>query len=170
MDEVDRLISLLQGPVAPISPPDVRGIERRRRWRWAIGATVPLLAAAAALLWLGGPGTGQTQRGTGDPPQVELRLVMSDGHQARRLHRETGERAYFRVAASEPAEVSLWVEGPRGRERIARVQADVEPQELRQGAGYLVYEFDTPGHYVFSASVGERCAPPSCDQVVLEIR
>lgn len=193
--DVDDLIRSLQTPPAPREAPpwpaDEGAFAPAQRPRPASLWTHPWLAgglAAAATLCVvgliavrwptGEPESVQRFRGgvADGAPEVDLALVVQKDGTVERLGRdapvEVGQRVFFRVWATEGADVTLWVEGPQGTELIAEFEADTSPIDVRSAAGLIAYAFDAPGHHVFRASTeGKReCEPPSCSEFTLEVR
>ncbi len=161
--------------------------RRRRRWHWAGG----VMAAAAALL-LAVLFAQPERGGEGEPLppwreglrgeeaaaglEVNLRLALEEEGEARRVARnetvQVGQRVFFRVDASPPSEVTVWVVAPGGVETVAAVKATEEPIDLQGEQGLIAYRFEQPGLYVFhaAADVSQECVAPACFQHPLNVR
>lgn len=174
--DIERLLGRLQGPEPEARPAPVPEA-------WPASRSVILAAAAALLVAVGGLAGWQghehyaTTRGVEDAAvSLDLRMVVERDGQAIRVHSgaeySVGERAFFRIAASRQADVTLWVEGPDGRQQVGHFAASPELQDLSHGDGLLAWEFDQPGAYVFVLAEGEvdDCEPELCPRVSLEVR
>lgn len=168
--EIDRLVG--PEPTHHQAP-----IPEERSYR-----QVMLMAVAAvALLVVGGFAGWQghgvaTTRGLAEHAAVlDLRMVVERGGQAVRVHEDAaylvGERVFFRIAASEPTEVGLWVHAPDGVQEIARTMAGPQAQDLGSGESLVAWEFDRPGQYRFVLVQGEPavCTPARCPGITLEV-
>jgi hypothetical protein len=102
---------------------------------------------------------------------VALRVVVDSGGRAERVRRTQiyplGQQVFFGVRADPVASVSLWVDGPSGREVVARV--DAGPDLTTLPTAYLL---DQSGIWTFtlSAAAVGVCPPDSCDTVTIKIR
>jgi hypothetical protein len=170
MPELDALIRDLRGAPPPREAPRLPGPAPR----------LALVLAALALVGVGvyamtghGPYSG-TRGGTGTPT-VDLRMVVERDGRTQRVTREglchLGESVYFRVASHPAGEVVLWVEGPAGKEPIARIPASPEPSDLETPTGMVSYEFERPGAHTFVlAPAGEEdCPGATCSKLTLEV-
>ncbi|MEZ4236998.1 MAG: sigma-70 family RNA polymerase sigma factor [Myxococcota bacterium] len=124
--DVDALIRDLAGPSAPTAAPAWPAPRR-----WPVVVTALALAAVLLAVWAR-PAATPTARGVvGAAVALDLRMVVERGGIAVRVAAgeplRVGERVLFRVAAEAPTDATLWVVGPRGRERVADVALDAVP-------------------------------------------
>ncbi len=168
--DVDRILGAMRGPDPPALPPALP-TERQlgRRSSLAMAAALVLAMGAAALSASRDP---QVTRGTGSVgPGVALRVVIDDGGRAERIRRSqtypVGQQIFFGVAADRTVGVSLWVDGPSGREVVTRVDAGPTLQTL--STAYLLDQAGTWTFTLAAAPVG-ICPPDSCDQVTVKVR
>lgn len=145
---------------------------------------VMLLAATALLAVLVTRPDGSTigLRGIsppGAPEQatgVQLRLALDQSGTLSMLSRgqrvSVGDRLFFRVTTQDAAEVTLWLEGPGGREVLSRFSATAPGAfDVPSGDGLQAWRFDQPGIYRFYASSqGEACEPATCSSRTVEVR
>jgi hypothetical protein len=170
MPELDIMIRDLKGAPPPREAPRLPGSAPR----------LVLAFAALALVGVGvyamterGSYSG-TRGGTGTPG-VDLRMVVARDGRTQRVTRgglcHVGESVYFRVASHPAGGVVLWVEGPAGKESIARSPASPEPSDLETPTGMVSYEFDRPGAHTFVlAPAGEEdCGGTTCSKLTLEV-
>lgn len=168
--DVDRLLGALRGPPPPALPPELP--NERPAWQW------PGLAMAAAVLIAFGAATLSPSRdprvtrgGGSSGPEVELRVVIDDGGRAQRVRRSQsypiGQQVFFGVAADPGAGVSLWVDGPEGRETVTRVEAGPTLETLNRA--FLLDQAGTWTFTLAAAPVGV-CPPQSCSQVTVRVR
>ncbi len=187
-DEYAR-IAALEGPPAPHNPPpllwddppaaavaeaaeQILGSGRGGLWRTA-GLGLAATAAAVGVLLQPVAG-GSTTRGWVAHPDAPVFMQVAIDHRGdlRRYLAGTqvpiGDVAWFRVTASDA--VTVWVDGPVGREVLARSAA--AQGLLESPGGYVTYRFEIPGSYLFSTStVGlATCTPGWCDRVLVEVR
>ncbi len=168
--DVDRILGALRGPEPPSAPPVLP--DEQAWWRR------PQVALAAAVLlavgaWsLAAPRDPPQTRGVGGPvPTVELRVVVDDDGRAVRVNRRqaypVGQRVFFGVKAEPLSGVSLWVDGPGGRDVITRVDAGPEVETLD-----VAYQLDQPGEWTFrlAAAPAGVCPEESCDVVTVTAR
>lgn len=172
--DVDDLLRALRAPEPPLEPPPLP-----RPWRWTFPAAfvgVAVAAAAVSLVWLrpsSAPVGPLIPRGGGgsEPLAVDLKLAVESAGSATHLEPGArvglGQRVFFRVGAQEPTEVRLWVEGPSGREDIARLHTGPTPVDVTAGAGHVAWWAEKPGTYVFHATSDPEglCVPASCASV-----
>ena len=149
---------------------------------WELGAALGALTVAVALLlWVApdslglGPEAGVRGPETGAlapelAPEISLRLAVerADGSVSR-LHPgqpvAMGDRIFFRISSSTPGPLTLWVEGPEGRQRLSRLSPNVAGTvDVPSGNGLMSWRFDAPGAYRFTAMTGddERCLAGTC--------
>ncbi|MEQ1566978.1 MAG: hypothetical protein ABMA64_15150 [Myxococcota bacterium] len=170
MRDVDQWLAALDGPPPPPRAPDWPA-ERSSRWRpWAIAGGLALAAGVALALAL--PERGPRSRGVpSELPELDLRMVAERGGVAVRVSEplHTGERVLFRASADRQTRAELWVEGPRGRERLTGLTVDPTPRDVGDATGLLGYRFDTPGRYVFHLTPeGDTCG--ECPALPVEVR
>ena len=167
--DVDRILGALRGPDPPEAPPVLPAESTWWSYRgWALAAALMLTVVAGGVL--SGP-EGPTARGVGaGAPEVDLRVVVDDGGRATRIRRgrayPLGQQVFFGVGAEPEAEVSLWVDGPTGRQVVTRVQAGPEVQTLPMS--FLLDAAGTWSFYLAAAPVGV-CPPGSCDSVEVRV-
>ena len=142
---------------------------------WFVAGGLVVAGAVALLLWVPGSTPTATLRGGTAVPEAYLDLTVA--HPSGEVERlsgplDVGDRVYFQLAASEPASVQLWVQGPEGSARLVTQEASAEPTAVGTAAGALYYTVEQPGTYVFSAtpSPDGACEPPGCDRHVVEVR
>jgi hypothetical protein len=168
--DVDRILGALRGPDPPAAPPALP--DERPLWRRPASALAAAVLLAVGVGTLAGPRDPVRTRGVGNTePQVELRVVVDDGGRAERVRRTqdypVGQQVFFGVSAEPQTAVSLWVDGPTGREVVTRVDAGPSLQTLP-----TAYVLDQAGTWTFrlaAAPVGV-CPPESCDQVMVTVR
>ncbi|MFH1462938.1 MAG: hypothetical protein ABIO70_00925 [Pseudomonadota bacterium] len=170
MPELDDLIRDLKGaaplPRAPELP------ARTPRLTIALAA---LVLVGAGIWVVSERGPYSRERGGTATPEVDLRMVVERDGRSLRVSRDgpchVGESVYFRVASSPAGEVVLWVEGPIGKEPIARKPASPVPADLQTPTGMVSYEFERPGAHTFVlAPAGkEDCPAAVCSTLTLEV-
>jgi hypothetical protein len=173
MPDLDTLLRDLRGAPPPREAPR---ITRRGRWAPIALAAGVLVAAGGGAAWMLGQGPYVGLRGAAGETQLDLRMVMERGGRTQRVSRDgicnIGEQVFFRVAANPSTEVSLWVEGPNGREVIAEIHASPEPIDLQTGRGMVSWEFERAGRHTFVlAPIGdEDCLAAACQELSVEVR
>ena len=166
--DLDEMLRGLHAPAPPVRAPRPRPV-------WRVG----VLALAAVLLLSLGIGLSREDSGLllrGAPPiaapSLDLRMAVERGGSALRVSEggtyRVGERVFFRVSAQLPTDALLFVEGPSGRERITRLQAGPQAEDVSSDHGLMAYTFDQPGHYVFGLSPLD--APARGPRIHLEVR
>jgi hypothetical protein len=175
MRDVDTLLRALDGPRSEAPAPDWAALRAGDRARTRTRVLVALAAVAAlAIVVTARPETAVGLRGATGIPTVDLRMVADRGDGAVRLTEggiyHVGDRVFFRLAASPGARVSLWVDGPLGRETIADVDAGAAPEDVRSGDGLVAYAFDAPGRYAFVAGAAGDPDCVGCARHVVEVR
>jgi len=186
MSDPHRYLRALTGPPAPAEAPAWPAEQPARRgWVLALAAAATVLVvslggAAALRAAFEAPAPtlqpGWTLRGPEAPAAVDLRLaVQRDGVLQRAGLGETyavGDRVFLQVAASQPSQVTVWVEHQDARESLGAQQALRQPADLRSDGGLVAYDLGESGIFGFCASTvdNERCEPPSCSCWQLEVR
>ncbi len=169
LSDVDRILGALRGPDPPEAPPALPVETSLWSYRgWALAAAVMLTVVAGGLL--SGP-ESPTARGVGaGAPEVDLRVVVDDGGRATRIRRgqayPLGQQVFFGVGAGATAELSLWVDGPTGRQVVTRTEAGPEVRTLPMS--FLLDAAGTWTFYLAAAPVGV-CPPESCDAVEVRV-
>lgn len=172
MPDLDLLLRDLEGAPPPDRAP--RLPVRIHPAQLALAA-VALLSVGAAGFWLL-DAPYRAERGGPVHASVDLRMAVDRDGMTYRVSRDgvcyTGEQVFFRVAAYPASVVSLWVEGPLGKEDITRQVASPAPTDLETDAGMLTYEFERTGTYTFVlAPAGmESCSSGDCEKLTLEVR
>jgi hypothetical protein len=173
MPDLDQLIRDLRGAPPPRQAPQV---TKSRRWAPVALAATALLAVGAGAAWMLADGPYVGLRGAEGTTDLDLRMVVERGGRTLRVSRDgtcnIGEQVFFRVAANPRTELTLWVEGPLGKEEIARTFASPEPTDLESGHGMVSFEFERPGWHTFVlAPAGEEdCTVTVCQELSLEVR
>ena len=150
-------------------------------WKW--GGLALACAAAAATLVIASPSEPTTTTRslgvplatTADSPHVQLRLAVERDSGAVLLERgelvSVGERVFFQVSTDGPGEVTLWSEGPEGRQRLSQFTTTAgKIVDVPSGGGLLAWRFESPGLYRFWVVSGEGdCPSERCDSQSVEV-
>lgn len=150
--------------------------SRVRALRWPVAA---LAVAAAVFLLVRPPPTSDPRTGMRgmfpaadadtEPVQVSLRLAVEQGSVTQLLRPEqpaaTGDRIFFRVSTTGAGPITVWGDGPTGRQALSRFEADGAGEfDVPLNDALLAWRFDTPGRYRFWATpeADGRCPPQVC--------
>ncbi len=176
MPDIDALLRRLQGPPPPPRAPRIPG--RSFPWRPVLAMAAGVAVAIGGISLLPEPEV-LTRGGEDTAPAgvfLDLRMVVERNGQAYRVSRHApcrvGERLFFRIAADRQVPVVLLVEGPGGREEVARAVASPSATDVRSGSGLAAYVFDRPGTYTFvlTTDPSRACTPGNCTREILEVQ
>lgn len=177
-DPIDELVRQLGVREAPRAPPQLDWVPRRRRlWPAILAIAAAALLTVGAQQWARAPEPAEP----GEPTEGARGLLRSHNSavalylSARRDERvwrladqeqlRVGDEVYFRLSASRPAEVRLWVDGPEGRSEIAKINVDTQLRDARIGDDLYGWSFDRPGFYSFCAAPTDGLSPQDCTLV-----
>ncbi len=177
MHDVDVLLGRLIGPPPPVRAPAFPP-RRSFPWRMALALAAGLTLLVTGISLRPESEVGYRGPGTHTPGAVflDLRMVVERGGEAFRVSRnagcQVGERVFFRIAADRQVPVVLLVDGPAGREEVARATASPAAADVRTGSGLAAYTFDRPGTYTFVLTTDPSlaCSPETCTCETLEVQ
>jgi len=170
-------IEHLKGPDPPAAAPAWDApMPSRPRWGMVGLAGTGLAIAAATLLWVAVPSQDGTRlRGAAGGVDIDLRVVTLSDDGAQRLREGEvyveGQQLAFRVAATPAGPVSLWVEGPAGRQDLGTHERGPTPEDVVTPEGLLTFTLDRPGAWAIHASSSGlgSCPPDACASRTVDV-